>query len=162
MSGWFASLSLRAALAGRQIGKDMKNFRHSLDISFRHCDPAGIVFYPRYFEMMNDVVEQFFRDAVGWPFSQMHAKDRRGVPAVTAKLDFKSPGRLGDRIDWQLEVARLGRSSATLALTAHIGDCEVLCGETSLVHTDLDAMASLAWRDEVRVVLQAHCRAEEE
>ena len=37
----------------------MKVFSFSQDIGFRHCDPAGIVFYPRYFEMMNDAVELF-------------------------------------------------------------------------------------------------------
>ena len=25
-------------------------------VRFQHCDPAGIVFYPRYFEMLNSVV----------------------------------------------------------------------------------------------------------
>ena len=25
-------------------------------VRFQHCDPAGIVFYPRYFEMINSVV----------------------------------------------------------------------------------------------------------
>ena len=34
----------------------MKRFRQSQEITFRQCDPAGIVFYPRYFEMMNDVI----------------------------------------------------------------------------------------------------------
>ena len=38
--------------------------RH-IRIEFNHCDPAGIVFYPRYFEMTNSVVENFFADVVG-------------------------------------------------------------------------------------------------
>ena len=42
----------------------MKLFRQSQDITFRQCDPAGIVFYPRYFEMMNDAIERFFSDIV--------------------------------------------------------------------------------------------------
>ena len=32
----------------------MAVFRHSIDVMFQHCDPAGIVFYPRFFEMMNE------------------------------------------------------------------------------------------------------------
>ena len=41
-----------------------KNALHpnSLPIRFRHCDAAGIVFYPRYFEMMNDLVEDWFAE----------------------------------------------------------------------------------------------------
>ena len=134
----------------------MKVFSFSQDIGFRHCDPAGIVFYPRYFEMMNDAVELFFRDGVDWPFSRMHAVDPCGIPAVSAHLDFKSPGRLGDQLDWALRVSRLGRSSATMMHQAMIGDSEILSGTTTIVHTDLDKMGSLAWTDDVRGVLAAY------
>ena len=139
----------------------MKVFSFSQDIGFRHCDPAGIVFYPRYFEMMNDAVELFFRDAVDWPFSRMHAVDRRGIPAVSAHLDFKSPGRLGDQLDWTLRVSRLGRSSATMMHQAMIGDTEILSGRTTIVHTDLDKMGALAWTDDVRGTLAAYVTAGE-
>ena len=40
-------------------------YRRLYPIEFNHCDPAGIVFYPRYFEMTNHVCENFFREAVG-------------------------------------------------------------------------------------------------
>jgi 4-hydroxybenzoyl-CoA thioesterase len=131
----------------------MASFQLRLDIMFQHCDPAGIVFYPRYFEMMNNVTEIFFRDVVGWPFSQMHATDRRGIPAVSAKLDFKSPARLGDQLDWSLQVARLGKSSVTFDYHAFAGPREVLAGQAAIVHTDLDAMKSLQWTPEIRAVL---------
>ena len=64
----------------------MKRFHQTQEITFRQCDPAGTVFYPRYFEMMNDAIERFFRDIVGWPYRQMHGTDRRGVPAVSATM----------------------------------------------------------------------------
>ena len=48
-------------------------------VLFKHCDPAGIVFFPRYFEMMNDCVETFF-DEIGLPFDDMHTWG--GVPTV--------------------------------------------------------------------------------
>ncbi|MCO5127369.1 MAG: hypothetical protein M9957_08845 [Rhodobacteraceae bacterium] len=35
-------------------------FRQDIRVGFNHCDPAGIVFYPRYFEMANTVCESFF------------------------------------------------------------------------------------------------------
>lgn len=134
----------------------MAVFRHSIDVMFQHCDPAGIVFYPRFFEMMNGVTERFFSDAVGWPFSRMHAVDRRGIPSVSARLDFRAPARLGDIMDWSMWVTHLGRSSATLAYAAEVGGHDVLSGEASIVHTDLEAMRSLAWNGEVRAVLEAH------
>jgi hypothetical protein len=92
------SLSRRISfsLDGYGEGSDMAVFRCSIDVMFQHCDPAGIVFYPRFFEMMNEVTERFFNQSVGWPFSRMHAVDRRGIPSVSAKLDFHAPARLGD------------------------------------------------------------------
>ena len=35
-------------------------FVSQVEVRFRHFDPAGIVFYPRYFEMINDFVEEWF------------------------------------------------------------------------------------------------------
>ena len=36
-----------------------KIFERNKRVRFAHCDPAGIVFYPRYFEMLNELVEAF-------------------------------------------------------------------------------------------------------
>ena len=147
----------RRKRAGFGKGVSMKLFTYGIDIGFRHCDPAGIVFYPRYFEMMNDAIEIFFRDVVKWPFSQMHAVDRRGIPAVSINLNFAAPGRLGDRLDWQMRVIRLGKSSAVIGHQAKIGDVDVLSGDTTIVHTDLDRMSALVWTDDVRTVLAHYC-----
>ena len=140
----------------------MAVFRHSIDVMFQHCDPAGIVFYPRFFEMMNEVTERFFSDAIGWPFSHMHMIDRRGIPSVSARLDFRSPARLGDIMGWSIWVVRLGRSSATLACAAEVAGRDVLSGEVAIVHTDLEAMSSLAWQGEVRTALAAHLEVAKE
>lgn len=129
---------------------------------FQHCDPAGIVFYPRYFEMLNWMVERFFDEAVGWPFSQMHSLDRRGIPAVSVSAEFRSPARLGDVLDWQLTVRSVGRASAAIDLTAMVGDRQVVEGLVKIVHSDLDKMRSLGWTDQVRARLEAYLLPGEE
>ena len=138
----------------------MKRFHQTQEITFRQCDPAGIVFYPRYFEMMNDAIERFFRDIVGWPYRQMHGTDRRGVPAVSANMEFVMPARLGDLLDWQLSIDRLGRSSATFRLVACLDKTAVVSGSTTIVHTDLERMKSLPWAADVRSVLADYCHPE--
>jgi 4-hydroxybenzoyl-CoA thioesterase len=35
----------------------MPAYQREVLVRFAHCDPAGIVFYARYFEMINGVVE---------------------------------------------------------------------------------------------------------
>lgn len=86
-------------------------------IEFNHCDPAGIVFYPRYYEMVNSVIENFFRDEIDWPFEAMMAQGI-GVPTARIETDFRAPSRLGDLLDWELVVTKLGRASATFRITA--------------------------------------------
>ncbi|MCH5374755.1 MAG: acyl-CoA thioesterase [Planctomycetes bacterium] len=85
-------------------------------VLFRHCDPAGIVFYPRYFEMMNDCVEAFFDEALAWPFSSLHRD--YGVPTAQISTRFVAPSRLGDILKITLGVTKPGRSSLGLSMRA--------------------------------------------
>ena len=55
-------------------------------VLFKHCDPAGIVFFPRYFEMINDAVEAMFEEILDWPFEKLH----EGFGAPTARIDVSS------------------------------------------------------------------------
>jgi 4-hydroxybenzoyl-CoA thioesterase len=85
-----------------------------LDISFKHCDPAGIVFYPRYTEMVNDVVEHWFKHGLGCDFATLHGPRGIAIPVVKLQMDFKSPGFLGETLAAELAVERLGTSSLGL------------------------------------------------
>lgn len=96
-------------------------YHRTIPVEFNHCDPAGIVFYPRYFEMVNSVIENFFAEIVGRPFARMTMRDRNGVPTVKIEADFRAPSRLGERLDFALDIARLGSSSVVLAIAAHGG-----------------------------------------
>ena len=40
----------------------MTVFTVDIPVRFQHTDPAGIVFYPRYFEMINQVIEDWFAE----------------------------------------------------------------------------------------------------
>lgn len=90
--------------------------RTGLDISFKHCDPAGIVFYPRYTEMVNDVVEHWFKHGLGCDFATLHGPRGIAIPVVKLQMDFKSPGFLGETLVAELAVERLGTSSLGLRI----------------------------------------------
>ncbi len=87
-------------------------------IRFAHCDPAGIVFYPRYAELCNEVVEDWFAEALGVGFPELHEDRRLGLPAVRLEIDFLAPSHYGDLVTFRLSVAEVGRTSMTLDLTA--------------------------------------------
>lgn len=95
-------------------------YSRSIRIEFNHCDPAGIVFYPRYFEMTNSVAENFFRDVAGLSYAEM-MQAFSGVPTARLEADFHKPSRLGEVLDWQVTAGRFGGSSLELFLTALCG-----------------------------------------
>ncbi|WP_223163074.1 acyl-CoA thioesterase [Roseivivax sediminis] len=123
---------------------------------FQHCDPAAIVFYPRYFEMINEVVETFFGDAVGWSFRQMHSVERVGVPMGRIETEFHASSRLGDALDWMLFVTRIGGASLDFTLRAASCDEARLTARGTLVLVDLDRMASIRWPDDKRATLTSY------
>ncbi len=84
------------------------------EIMFKHCDPAGIVFYPRYVEMLNDTIEHWFKHYLNVNFNELHMTRKLGIPVVNLNVDFKAPSTLGEEITKELTVEKLGRTSVGL------------------------------------------------
>lgn len=92
-------------------------FQREQVVRFGHCDPAGIVFYPRYFEMLNELVEDWFAQALGLPFAVLIAQRRLGMPTAQVDTRFLRVSRQGDRLQQSLRIERLGGSSMTLHIS---------------------------------------------
>ncbi len=101
-------------------------YERLIQIEFNHCDPAGIVFYPRYFEMVNSVIENFFADVVGRSFAQMHNGAANGVPTVAIETSFQRPSRLGDKVLFSLAVEKIGGSSLLMGKRQSVGEASFL------------------------------------
>ena len=86
-------------------------YARPIRIEFNHCDPAGIVFFPRFFEMINSQVENFFRDVLERPFEQIILAERNGVPTARLEIDFRAPARLGEVLRFELTIEGVGRAS---------------------------------------------------
>jgi len=124
-------------------------------VEFNHCDPAGIVFYPRYFEMTNSVVENFFGDALNYSYRRMIMDEHCGTPTVHLDANFRAPSRLGDRLDFSVEVRRVGRTSVNLWLEAHGEDGQLrITAALTLVWVNSD-LTPLPWPDVLRDGLTA-------
>ncbi|OYU40247.1 MAG: thioesterase [Pseudorhodobacter sp. PARRP1] len=130
------------------------SYQRLTQIEFNHCDPAGIVFYPRYFEMTNSVVENFFNDVVGRSFASMHRDANNGVPTVSLTAEFVAPSRLGDKVLFSLKIEKLGRSSVSIRIEGHMG--AELRLRVALVLVWIEGMKSAAWPDAMRARLQAY------
>lgn len=83
-------------------------------VRFADCDAAGIVFFPRYFEMLNGVVEDWFAGPLGLSFAELHLRRHASVPTAAIEARFVAPSRLEDDLSFTLAVTRLGGASCTL------------------------------------------------
>lgn len=129
-------------------------YTRDIAIEFNHCDPAGIVFYPRYFEMTNSVVENFYREIIGFPFARMMAEGR-GIPTARIEIDFRAPSRLGEVLRFTLAVTRLGRASVTFRIAADCAGATRLSGLFTLVWVDAGGRPD-PWPDAMRNQLAAY------
>jgi 4-hydroxybenzoyl-CoA thioesterase len=105
-------------------------------IRFKHIDYAGIVFYPRFLEMLNDLVEDWFEEALDRPFSKMH--ETNGIPTVDLKVQFKNAARIGEVLTKKLWVAELKSSSIVCGFQfTNQENKTVLEGEVTLVNVKI-------------------------
>jgi 4-hydroxybenzoyl-CoA thioesterase len=102
-------------------------------VRFQHIDYAGIVFYPRFLEMLNGLVEDWFEEALHRPFSKMH--ETNGIPTVDLKIQFKNAARLGEILTKKLWVKELKNSSIICGFEfENESNNLVLEGEVTLVN----------------------------
>ena len=73
-------------------------WRITVPVRFSHCDPAGIVYFPRYFDMINGVVEDWFAGALGLAHHTFIRDLRIGLGPAHAEADFMTPGFLADEL----------------------------------------------------------------
>lgn len=122
-------------------------------IRFSHCDPAAIVFFPRYFVMFNNHVEDWFDDGLRLGYARVVAERRIGLPTVAINCEFQRPSRMGERVRLALGVERLGRSSITLALECRHGDELRVRMQQVLVTQSLETGRAVPIADDIRAAI---------
>ena len=111
----------------------MPSFEFKHPVLFQHCDPAGMVFYPRYFAMVNACVETWFADKLLVSFKRLHLELGLSVPTVSTQTNFCAPSRLGDLLVFQLHVEKLGSTSLRLKINVICDGQLRLTNDTTLV-----------------------------
>ena len=128
----------------------MSSFRAMRIVRFGHCDPAGIIFYPRYFDLIHEVKEDWFRMTLAWPFPKLIGEMKKGFPIVRLASEFHAPSRLGDELEIVLTVPQLGRSSMAIDYALTCGDELRAQMRTVVVQVDLADGRSRPIGDELR------------
>lgn len=90
----------------------MLSHTRRLMIEWGDCDPAGIVFYPRYFALFDASTAALFAHALGMRKAAMLERwGIVGIPMVDTRARFVSPCRFGDDVAIESSVTAFRRSS---------------------------------------------------
>jgi 4-hydroxybenzoyl-CoA thioesterase len=131
-------------------------FESRKQIRFHHCDPAGIVFYPQYFVLFNELVEDWFNEGLGVDFARFHTEGRHGIPMAHVDCDFLAPSKVGEVLRFCLSVKKIGGSSLTLAVEVKAGDETRVRATLVVVQASLDTRRAVAFPADFREKLERY------
>jgi len=85
----------------------MSVYIHKHMVRFGECDPAGVVYFPNYFDWFHQAMESWFEHGLGRPYAEV--LQHVGFPAVHTEADFRRPCRQGEHLDIEIRVGELGK-----------------------------------------------------
>lgn len=114
-------------------------FIRELRIEWGWCDPAGIVFAPRFIDMLSENTVQMFEFA-GLPRKRDMRREMNiaGYPLVDLQARFLFPAAYGDDVTVESEAPEFGKSSFTIRHCIKNGDRLCVEGTEKRVWTVFD------------------------
>jgi len=103
---------------------------HTLTVKVRwsEADPAGIVFYPRFFEWFDLGTEALF-ESLGLRWAEMFPAERIvGVPIVESGARFASPVRYGDEVRIETTVSEVCEKTFRVEHAVSVGPRQCAAG----------------------------------
>lgn len=137
---------------------------HGQVVRFGDCDPAGIVYFPRFFDWFHQAMETWFAERLGRPYADV--VQEVGFPAVHTEADFKAPCRMGEALIIALSVGQLGRSSFKLEYRVEGPDGSLratghtVCALVGLVPGAPDHLRAIRIPDDLRGRIEAFMAGE--
>ena len=125
-------------------------------IRFHHCDPAGIVFYPQYFVLFNELVEDWFNQGLEIDFARFHVEGGLGVPMGSIECKFLSPSKVGEILRLSLSIRRIGKSSLELRVTGQSAGVVRVEATLTVVLASLSTRKSVPIAGELREKLEKY------
>jgi 4-hydroxybenzoyl-CoA thioesterase len=97
------------------MGDEMPSNARTVRIEWGDCDPAGIVFYPRYIAMFDHSTTLLVEKTLGMSKHQLYENyEFAGYPVVENRARFLLPSRFGDDVVIETTLAAVRRSSFDL------------------------------------------------
>ncbi len=106
----------------------MVSHTERIRVRWSEADPAGIAFYPRFFEWF-DISTQALFESVGLPWPETFPKYRVvGVPIVESAARFVSPVRYGDEVAVRSTVTEVRDKVFRIEHEVSVGDTHCATG----------------------------------
>ena len=119
-------------------------------IRFHHCDPAGIIFYPHYFILFNELIEDWFTRGLGISFVDQVTKERVSTPIGRVECDFVAASKIGDVLSFRLAVGRIGTSSIRLNIEVRHDEEVRVRAMLTVVRASLETLRSVPISQDLR------------
>lgn len=105
--------------------------RETIRIEWGDCDPAGIVYFPRYLEYFDRCTRALFERAGLFKRDMLKTYAIAGIPVVDIQAQFMIPSRYGDDVVVESSVSKWGNSSFVVRHRLMKGDAVAIeCSET--------------------------------
>ncbi len=131
-------------------------FRSRQMVRYLHCDPGGIVYFPRFFDMFNAALEDWFAEALACPWgADLIGARHLSTPSLAIRAEFLRACRLGEMLDFDLWPTHLGRSSIQLALAGSAAGAERLRAAWTICMVSREAFRSMPIPDDLRGRMQS-------
>jgi len=126
-------------------------------IYFYDCDPAGILFYARLFEINHSVYEDMI---TSFKLKDNYwATDKYVVPIIKTDGEYLKPVKAGDLISINLSVTHLKQNSFELTYEWFKSDGEIIArARTVHVFVDKKNWEKIHIPDDIKTVLESHQR----
>ncbi|TMV13027.1 acyl-CoA thioesterase [Arenibacterium halophilum] len=104
------------------------DFFLDIPISFGHCDPAGIVFYPNYYRWFDRCFHTFLQERGGGHRALCAKLDARGIGLMDSGARFPAPASEGDLMTLSMTIAEWGSKTLRLAYEGQVSGRTVVEG----------------------------------
>jgi len=126
----------------------MLSNRREIQVEWGDCDPAGIVYFPRFFELFDACTNALFKRA-GFPKPEMLKHyGLLGIPLIEAAAQFYVPASFGESVTVETRIVEWGTSSFRVEHKMYKGDVLAAEGRERRVWTVRDPLRPSGMRSQ--------------
>ena len=126
-------------------------------VDFPMVDMAGIVYYPRIYDLAHRFFEESWELICGISYPEIMREMKLGFPVVDVKSTFHSPIKYGDSVSAIISITHVGNSSCKWSYQFYNQDNLLLwTSEQVTVCVNLEKMDSVSIPNNLRNGLEGH------